>query len=68
MRQVLISGKWESPPLGVDIEYWINEKIAVELDTYTLLPKRYIPRFELIRAIRESPRHKAVPVKIERYL
>lgn len=68
MRQVLINNSWESPPPDINIEKWLNEVIAVELNIELLTPKRYIPRFELIRAIRESPRHKAIPVKIVRSL
>lgn len=64
MRQVLIKGRWESPPSNV--EDWLNEQVAIELDLVNLMPKRWVPRFELIRAVRESPRHKAVPIKIVR--
>ena len=68
MRQVLINGSWESPPSGINTESWITEVIAIELDIELLIPKRYIQRFELISAIRESPRHKAIPVKVVRSL
>jgi hypothetical protein len=66
MRQVLINGRWESPPPGVDIQEWVYEIIAVELDMVSLMPKRWVQRFELIRAVRKSPRHKAVPVRVVR--
>lgn len=68
MRQVLINGNWESPPLNANIVEWLNEIISVELDMESLIPRRYIPRFELIRAMRKSSRHKAKPVKIVRSL
>lgn len=65
MKQVLINGRWESPP-DADVESWLNEQIAVDLDVAKLMPKRWVPRFELIRAVRKSPRHKAVPVRVVR--
>lgn len=68
MRQVLINNSWESPPSGDNIESWLTEVVAVELNMVLLIPKRYIPRFELIIAIRESPRHKVIPVKVFRSL
>lgn len=67
MGQVLINGSWESPPPSVDIQKWLTETIAVKIDELLCIT-RYIPRFELIRAIRKSPRSKSVPVKIVRSL
>lgn len=67
MRQVLIDGIWLSPPTGINIGEWLNEVISVELDG-ELMPKRWIRRFELIRAIRKSPRHKPETVKIVKSL
>lgn len=68
MKQVLINDSWVSPPRDANIEEWLNEIIYVELNMELLIPKRYIRRFEMIRAIRESSRHKAKPVKIVRSL
>lgn len=67
MGQVLINGSWESPPPSIDIQEWFTETIAVEIDGLLSIT-RNIPRFELIRAIRKSPRSKSVPVKIVRSL
>lgn len=62
MKQVLISGIWEAVPQNT--EEWLNEIISVELDMELLIPRRYIHRFEMIQAMRESRRHKVKPVKI----
>lgn len=67
MKQVLISGIWEAVPPNANVE-WLNEIISVELDMELLIPRRYIHRFEMIQAVRESRRHKAKPVKIIRSL
>lgn len=67
MRQVLINGSWVSPPVGISIKEWLHEMISVELDDQ-LMVKRWVPRFELIRAIRKSPKHKTEIVKIVRSL
>lgn len=68
MKQVMINGHWESPPPHIDLADWLNEIIAVELDMELLIPKRYILRFELIRAVRESSKHKAKSMKVVRSL
>lgn len=65
-RQVLIEDCWESPPDGVNVIDWLNEPIRIEININDLTLKRYILRFELIRAVRKSPRHKAEPVTVVR--
>lgn len=68
MKQVLINGIWEAVPPNVNVEEWLNEIISVDVDMELLIPRRYIYRFEMIQAVRESRRHKAKPVEIIRSL
>lgn len=68
MKQVLINGIWEAVPPNANVEEWLNEIISVDVDMELLIPRRYVPRFERIQAVRESRRHKAKPVKIIRSL
>lgn len=63
MKQLLINDEWITPP-SEDLDNWLRECIAVELNFNTLMVQRYISRYQLVRAMRKSPRHKAEIIRI----
>lgn len=36
MGQVLINGSWESPSPSIDIQEWLTETIATEIDEFSV--------------------------------
>lgn len=64
-KQVLIGGKWTSPPPNMDIMDWLNEPVALKICFETLAVTGYTLRWQTITAIRDSPHEKPQKVKIE---
>lgn len=65
MKQVMINGEWQSPPTNVPVADWLNEPVAVKICPETLTITGYTFRWQLITALRKSPRHKAQRIKVE---
>lgn len=61
MKQVKIDGQWITPP--VNTREWLNEIVKVKLDQM-LMPCGYVFRWQIIEAIRDSPRHKEKKVLV----
>jgi len=64
MKQVLINEKWQTPPANTPVSDWLNEVVAVKYCPETLTITGYTFRWQVITAVRDSPRHKAQRVKV----